>query len=182
MCRTSQKSASKAIWTSQLLSYSTLLLDEDRVLFKNEQNMTKTSQTNFSSALRWGNSLWHFTQAIVHHKIANEGLGRWTNPRHLQCAHPMFLGSDVYIAQDQLKRDYLVQWEQILRQPVRLKPCCDGSVILVKLVFQEGKKNEALHHRISFGHTWKSLCCQLYTLSCGTETSMHKAGLNKKIL
>lgn len=167
------------MWSSQFLSYSMLLLDEDRVLFKNEQNTTKTSQTNSSSALTWGNSLWHFTQATVHQKIANEVLGRWTNPRHL---HPEFLGSNVYIAQDQLKRDDLVQWEQILRQPVRLKPCCDGSVLLVKLVFQEGKEDEASHHRISFGHTWNSLCCQLYTLSYGTETSMHKAGLNKKIL
>lgn len=137
-------------------------------------------QTNFSSALTWGNSFCHFTQTIVHQKYENEALGRWTNPGHLQDAHPQFLGSDALIAQGQLKRDDLVQWDQILRQPARLKPCCDGSVLLVKLVFQEGKENEALHHRISFGK-----CMKISVVPALHSQRQHwnfllKAGLNKQ--
>lgn len=145
---------------------------------KTQQNPHK--ETNFSSALTWGNSLCHFTQAIVHQKYENEALGRWTNPGRLQHSLPQFLGSDVLIAQGQLKWEDLVQWEQILRQPARLKPCWDGSVLLVKLVKLEGKENEALHHRISFGKCMKVSVLPALHSQLQHWNLLHKAGLNKK--
>lgn len=159
-----------------------LLLDENRVLFKNEQNRTKTSQTN---KLQLWSHLGKLPLTFHPSNCPSENC-RWgtgkVNPRHLQRAHPEFLGSDVYMAQGQLKREDLVQWEQILRQPVRLKPRCDGSVLLVKLVFQEGKENEGLHPRISFGKYMKIFMLPALHSQMGHWNFLHKAGLNKKIL
>lgn len=106
--------------------------------------------------------------------------GKVNQPSPSAGCSPKFLGSDVYIAQGQIKKGDFVQGEQILRQPVRLKPPCDGSVLLVKLVLQEGKENQAQHHRISFGKQMKlfmlpALHSQLWHWNC-----LHKAGLKKK--